>query len=265
MLEIKDLRVVYGSTIALQGASFTVGDGEALALLGANGAGKTSTLRAISRLIPSTGSILFDGVDVRTLPPEELARRGLIHVPEGRHVFGSLTVQDNLLVGMTARARRKQSFSIDDVYDVFPALVPLRRRLGWALSGGEQQMVAIGRALLSAPRLLMLDEPSLGLAPVVVKSVYEALAKVKDQLPILLVEQNAAVGLSVCDRGVVLLSGKVVVEGTSAQLSDRKSLLESYLGHGGEVEYDKAVDGEGAGAAKSAGAGDALTVVDSPA
>jgi branched-chain amino acid transport system ATP-binding protein len=232
MLDVRNLGVRYGSTEAVTDVSLTIGAGEAVALLGANGAGKTSTLRAVSRLIPSTGTILFDGDDVSRLAPEQLARRGLIHVPEGRRLFGTLTVQDNLLVGMTARAGRKTGFGIDEVYDLFPALQPLRKRLGWALSGGEQQMVAIGRALLSAPKLLMLDEPSLGLAPIVVSAVYQALANVKGEMPILLVEQNASVGLSICDKGLVLQSGTVVVEGSAAELSDRSALMDSYLGHG---------------------------------
>ena len=240
MLEVRNLRVLYGSTEAVADVSLRIGDGEAVALLGANGAGKTSTLRAISRLVPSTGAVLFDGADVTRVAPEQLARRGLIHVPEGRRLFGTLTAHDNLLVGMTARAGRSPKFSVDDVYDLFPALQPLRKRLGWALSGGEQQMVAIGRALLSSPMLLMLDEPSLGLAPIVVKAVYQALADVKREMPILLVEQNATVSLSVCDNGLVLQSGVVVVEGSAAELSDRSALMDSYLGHG--VDEDIAVD-----------------------
>ncbi|MFE2432760.1 ABC transporter ATP-binding protein [Streptomyces sp. NPDC059373] len=259
MLEVRDLRVRYGTTEAVAGADLTVAAGEALALLGANGAGKTSTLRAVSRLIPSSGTVRFDGENVTRTAAEELARRGLIHVPEGRHVFGSLTVNDNLLVGTTARGKRPATFGLDDVYDLFPALKPLRKRLGWALSGGEQQMVAIGRALLSSPRLLMLDEPSLGLAPIVVKAVYQALAQVKREMPILLVEQNASIALSVCDKGAVLLSGRMVVSGTAAELGDRAALLESYLGHGGaddsadgvvgdeaeEPEHDERTTGEG--------------------
>jgi branched-chain amino acid transport system ATP-binding protein len=234
MFEVNSLGVSYGTTRAVDGLDLTVPAGAAIALLGANGAGKTSTLRAISRLIGSDGTIGFDGADVTRLPPEELARRGLIHVPEGRHVFASLTVHDNLLVGQTSRAKRKPLFTTDSIYDLFPAIAPLRKRYGWALSGGEQQMVAIGRALLSAPRLLMLDEPSLGLAPVVVKAVYAALAEVKPEMSILLVEQNAAVALSLCDRGYVLLSGRCVLDGTAAELGDREALLDSYLGHGTE-------------------------------
>jgi branched-chain amino acid transport system ATP-binding protein len=234
MLEVRNLRVLYGSTEAVADVSLEIGDGEAVALLGANGAGKTSTLRAISRLVPSSGQVIFDGSDVTGVAPEQLARRGLIHVPEGRRLFGTLTTQDNLLVGMTARAGRRAKFGVDDVYDLFPALPPLRKRLGWALSGGEQQMVAIGRALLSAPKLLMLDEPSLGLAPIVVKAVYQALADVKQEMPILLVEQNATVSLSVCDKGLVLQSGSVAIEGSATELSDRSALMDSYLGHGTE-------------------------------
>jgi branched-chain amino acid transport system ATP-binding protein len=191
-------------------------------------------LRAVSRLVPSQGTITFDGADVSKTAPENLAARGLIHVPEGRHVFSALTVHENLQVGQTARSGRKPVFELADVYELFPPLKSLRKRIGWALSGGEQQMVAIGRALMSAPRLLMLDEPSLGLAPIVVKAVYQALAKVKDEMPILLVEQNAAVALSLCDRGYVLLSGEVALKGTADDLSDRDAMLDSYLGHGSQ-------------------------------
>jgi len=240
MLELRGLRVTYGSTVAVDRIDLDVPAGQATALLGANGAGKTSTLRAISRLIPSEGSILFDGDDVAKVQPETLASRGLIHVPEGRHVFSALTVHENLLVGQTARSGRTPVFDLDDVYDLFPALKPLRKRLGWALSGGEQQMVAIGRALMSAPRLLMLDEPSLGLAPIVVSAVYAALAKVKAELPILLVEQNATVALSLCDRGYVLLSGDVAMSGTADDLGDREAMLDSYLGHKGDEEPEPA-------------------------
>jgi branched-chain amino acid transport system ATP-binding protein len=236
MLELSDVSVTYGSTVALKEVSLEVGSGEVVALLGANGAGKTSTLRAASRLIPATGTIRFDGQDVAGVAPEELARRGLIHVPEGRHVFSTLTVHENLLVGQTAAGKRTRTFSLDDVYVLFPALVPLRKRYGWALSGGEQQMVAIGRALLASPRLLMLDEPSLGLAPIVVKAVYQALSEVKREMSVLLVEQNASVALGLCDRGYVLLSGELVLAGKADELGDRDALLDSYLGHAADPE-----------------------------
>jgi branched-chain amino acid transport system ATP-binding protein len=246
MLEVSSLGVSYGSSRAVDGVDLTVGRGEAVALLGANGAGKTSTLRAISRLIPSGGTIRFDGGDVTKLAPEELARRGLVHVPEGRRVFANLTVHDNLLVGKSSRAGRTPLFTIGAVYDLFPAIAQLRKRYGWALSGGEQQMVAIGRALMSSPRLLMLDEPSLGLAPIVVKAVYRALAEIKSEMPVLLVEQNSAVALSLCDRGYVLASGQCVLHGTTAELGDRQALLDSYLGHGIDDEPVESVESGGA-------------------
>jgi branched-chain amino acid transport system ATP-binding protein len=231
MLEVDSLQVSYGSTEAVKNVTLSVAHGGATALLGANGAGKTSTLRAISGLVASEGTITFDGESVRGTRPENLARKGLTLVPEGRHVFASLTVQENLLVGMTARAKRVPVFSVSDVYDLFPALQRLRSRRGWTLSGGEQQMVAIGRALLASPKLLMLDEPSLGLAPLVVKAVYQALADVKARLPLLLVEQNAALGLQLCDKAYVLQAGSLVLSGNSADLTDRQAMLDSYLGH----------------------------------
>jgi branched-chain amino acid transport system ATP-binding protein len=234
MLEVRGLRVTYGSTVAVKGIDLDMPAGQATALLGANGAGKTSTLRAISRLISSKGQVIFDGKDVSRMPPEQLASHGLIHVPEGRRVFSALTVHENLLVGQTARSGRKPIFGIEDVYALFPLLDPLRKRLGWALSGGEQQMVAIGRALMGSPRVLVLDEPSLGLAPIVVRAVYKALDRIKSETSLLLVEQNAAVALTVCDRGYVLLSGRVALAGSAAELSDREALLDSYLGHGVE-------------------------------
>jgi branched-chain amino acid transport system ATP-binding protein len=229
MLEIKDLEVSYGAIQAVRGLSLAVNAGEVVSLLGPNGAGKTSSLRAITALEPYRGSITFDGKEVRSLGPEGCAKAGLIHVPEGRHVFPTLTVHENLQVGVTAaRGRAGQSF--DEVYDLFPALVPLKEREGWALSGGEQQMVAIGRALVAAPRVLLLDEPSLGLAPIVVKAVFAALAEVRSQTPILLVEQNTAQALTLADHGSVMVHGEVVLRGSAAELGDRSAVLASYLG-----------------------------------
>lgn len=259
MLDVTALGVSYGSTRAVDGIDLHVGAGEAVALLGANGAGKTSTLRAISRLIPSEGTFTFDGDDVTKLSPSDLARRGLVHVPEGRHVFANLTAHENLLVGETSRNKRKQMFSVSDLYDLFPAIKPLQKRYGWALSGGEQQMVVIGRALMSSPRLLMLDEPSLGLAPVVVKAVYKALREIQADLSILLVEQNASVALSLCGRAYVLSTGKCVLQGTADELGDRDTLLDSYLGHA--VDPDE-IEGElevGPGASDAAPAATAAT------
>lgn len=230
MLEITSLEITYEGTHAVRDLDMTVAAGSAIALLGPNGAGKTSTLNAISGLVPYRGSIVFDGTNLAKLPPEKIARAGLIHVPEGRRVFPPLTVHENLLVGMTAAQGRTGGYSLSDVYDLLPALVPLRKRAGWALSGGEQQMVALGRGLVAAPRLLMLDEPSLGLAPIIVKTVFAALAEVAQRTPVLLVEQNSTVALSVCQHASVLVKGELVLSGTAEEMSDREGLIDSYLG-----------------------------------
>lgn len=230
MLEVRGLRVTYGSTVAVEGLDLTVDDQGAAALLGPNGAGKTSTLRAISRLIPHTGTVTFDGEDLAGLAADEVARRGMVHVPEGRHVFPTLTVEENLRMGQVAARRRPRGFSLDDIYDLFPALTPLRSRDGFALSGGEQQMVAIGRALVAAPKLLLLDEPSLGLAPVIMKAVFKALDDIRQRTPLLLVEQNTQQALAVCDRASVMVNGRIEMTGKSDELSDRQALLASYLG-----------------------------------
>ncbi|WP_327002606.1 ABC transporter ATP-binding protein [Dactylosporangium sp. NBC_01737] len=230
MLEVEELHVRYGTTHAVRGVSLTVGAGEAVALLGPNGAGKTSTLRAISRLTAATGALRFDGEDLTGLAAEQVARRGLIHVPEGRRVFVDLTVHENLLLGMTARQGRAGGFSLDEVYDLFPALVPLRRRLGFALSGGEQQMTAIGRGLVAAPRMMLIDEPSLGLAPVVVEAVAETLVAVRSRVALLVIEQNVHVAVRVCQRAAVLNGGAIVMQAPVDELHDRDTLLASYLG-----------------------------------
>jgi branched-chain amino acid transport system ATP-binding protein len=227
MLQVRGLEVDYGAVRAVRGIDLDVGEREVVALLGPNGAGKTSTLRAITALESYKGSITFDGDEVSKLGTEACARRGLIHVPEGRHVFPTLSVHENLQVGTTAARGRAPDYGIDDVYDLFPAL---RERQGWALSGGEQQMVAIGRALVAAPRLLLLDEPSLGLAPIVTKAVFAALRQVSARTPVLLVEQNTAQALAIATRAAALVGGKIVMSGTAAELGDRGALLDSYLG-----------------------------------
>jgi branched-chain amino acid transport system ATP-binding protein len=229
-LEIRELAVSYGPVLAVRQINVDVKQGEVVAMIGPNGAGKTSTLRAISGLVGYQGSITFDGLDCKKATIEQLARAGLIHVPEGRHVFPSLNVHENLQVGTTAGAGRTEGFSIDDVYDLFPPLAVLRKRDGWALSGGEQQMVAIGRALVAKPRLLLLDEPSLGLSPKYTQSVYAALAQVRDRIPMLLVEQNTVMALKHCSRAAVMVGGKLVLEGTAEELADREALVASYLG-----------------------------------
>jgi branched-chain amino acid transport system ATP-binding protein len=230
MLEIRGLEISYGPVRAVRGVDIDVKIGEVVALVGPNGAGKTSTLRAISGLVPYTGSVRFDGLDCRKVNIEDLARAGLIHVPEGRHVFPSLNVHENLQLGTTAGTGGREGFSIDDVYDLFPPLQDLRKRDGWALSGGEQQMVAIGRALVAKPRLLLLDEPSLGLSPKFMSAVYSALSQVSDRIPMLLVEQSTVMTLLHCSRAAVMVGGKIVLEGTAADLADRETLVASYLG-----------------------------------
>ena len=230
MLQIRGLEVSYGPVKAVRGIDVDVEMGEVVALIGPNGAGKTSTLRAISGLVSYQGSVVFDGVDCRKASIEQLARQGLVHVPEGRHVFPSLNVHENFQVGAIAGTGRSEGFSIDDVYDLFPPLQPLRKRDGWALSGGEQQMVAIGRALVARPRILLLDEPSLGLSPQFTQAGYGALAQVSDRIPMLLVEQNTVMALKHCTRAAVMVGGSLVLEGTAADLADREALVASYLG-----------------------------------
>jgi len=241
MIEVRGLEVSYGAVEAVRGVDLSMDSGERVALLGPNGAGKTSTLRAISNLTPHRGTVIFDGVDLGKTAAENVTRMGLIHVPEGRHVFPTLTVHENLQVGTVARAGRQGGFSLDDVYDLFPSLKRLSARGGWALSGGEQQMVAIGRALVGAPRLLVLDEPSLGLAPVVTRVVFEALAEVAKQTPLLIVEQNSTMALRVCTRAFVMVGGRFVMSGAAAELHSRQELLRSYLGQRDEAVEDAAV------------------------
>jgi len=250
VLEIRALEVTYGPVQAVCGIDVDVKVGDVFAMIGPNGAGKTSTLRAISGLVSYKGTVTFDGVDCRRETIEGLARLGLIHVPEGRHVFPTLNVHENLQVGTTAAHARTDGFSIDDVYDLFPPLKALQKRDGWALSGGEQQMVAIGRALVAKPRLLLLDEPSLGLSPKFMQAVYNALAQVSDRIPMLLVEQNTVMAFRYCTRAAVMMGGRFVLEGTAQDLADRERLVASYLGeeHAHASEVEEAVDaGDAAG------------------
>lgn len=230
LLDVEDLRVTYGPIVAVDSISFTLASGDVLALLGSNGAGKSTTLRAISGLTPFEGKVTFEGRSVAGRSPERLARAGLIHVPEGRRIFPTLTVHENLQVAATPRGDRADALGVDDVYELFPPLADLCDRGGWALSGGEQQMLAIGRGLVGAPRVLLLDEPSLGLAPTIVDVVFDALAEIRHRVPLLLVEQNTAVALEVCTRVIVLSEGRVALTGTPDELSDRSDLIDSYLG-----------------------------------
>jgi branched-chain amino acid transport system ATP-binding protein len=241
MLQVEQLDIHYGSAHAVRSVDLDVGTGEALALLGPNGAGKSSTLRAISGLTPYGGVIRFDGVDLASMSVNQRALAGIIHVPEGRRVFADLTVHENLVIGRTA-ANGRTAFSYDDVYSLFPALARLRKRLGFALSGGEQQMVALGRALVGAPRLLMVDEPSLGLAPLVASNVTDALLEIKSRTSLLVVEQNVHLALKICSRAIVLRAGEVVLRATSDELDDRDALLSKYLGQSDIVAAAAAVE-----------------------
>jgi len=230
VLEVEDVRVSYGTTRAVQGMGLSVGAGEAVCLIGPNGAGKTSLLAAISGMESAGGSFRFDGEDVSRLSSFQRARRGIVLVPEGRRVFADLTVHENILVGATSVRKRPMRFRPDDAYDIFPALTRLRNRRGGLLSGGEQQMVALARGLLGSPRLLMVDEPSLGLAPAVCKQVYGALEHIAGEVALLIVEQNTNDALRLCERGYVAAGGRIVLSGTSAELADREALVETFLG-----------------------------------
>jgi len=229
MLKLSNVSVNYGVVRALNDVSFDIPEGHITALLGSNGAGKTSLLRAVSGLVPYSGSITFDGTEVSKLGPEKLARSGVLQVPEGRRVVADLTVLENLKLGLTALGGRQSKVTIDSVFDIFPALASMKEREGWMLSGGEQQMLAIGRALVAAPRLLLLDEPSLGLAPVIIKAVYEALATVLKGTTVLLVEQSTANALSLCNEAVVLAQGNVSAKGAPS-IFTRDFLAKAYLG-----------------------------------
>jgi branched-chain amino acid transport system ATP-binding protein len=232
MLEIEDLDVRYGGVRALSQFNLTVQPGEIVALLGPNGAGKTTTLRAISGLVaPSIGSITFDGRRIDRLPPEEVVRRGIAHVPEGRQVFPELSVEENLLIGAYAHRGQLKS-RLAALYARFPILKERRAQPGANLSGGEQQMLVIARALMGAPRLVLLDEPSMGLAPRTVQQVFELLRSLntQDGTALLLVEQNARMALGLASRAYLLETGSVVMSGTAEEVRTSPALAGSYLG-----------------------------------
>jgi branched-chain amino acid transport system ATP-binding protein len=223
----------YGAVPAVSDVSITVGEGEAVGLLGANGAGKSTTLRAISGLVrPTSGTITFSGKNIASLPAYEIAELGIAHVPEGRQVFPELTVKENLEIGAyipTAKAARTRT--LDLVFNIFPVLAERRRQLAGTMSGGEQQMLAVGRGLMLQPRLLMLDEPSLGLAPVVTDATFQKIQEIHAMgTAILLVEQNVGRALTLVQRAYVLESGKVIMHGTSAELANNKQVQAAYLG-----------------------------------
>ena len=232
MLEIKDLNVFYGAIHALKGISLTVGDGELVSLNGANGAGKSTTLQTISGLLHSrTGSIEFLNENLMGVPAFKIVSRGLAQVPEGRRVFLQMTVEENLEMGAYTQPNATIAPGLERVYDQFPRLKERRRQIAGTLSGGEQQMLAMGRALMSNPKLLMLDEPSMGLAPILVEQIFEIIRSLhKAGTTILLVEQNAQAALSVADRGYVLETGKIVTTGTGAELLASPAIKKAYLG-----------------------------------
>ena len=232
-LEIKDLHVSYGGIRALKGVDLTVEEGQIVTLIGANGAGKSTTLRAISGLQkPQSGSILYGGEELVGLPAKEIVRRGIIHVPEGRRVFPDMTVAENLKIGAFLRKDKDGIASdMDYVYSLFPRLKERSWQPAGTLSGGEQQMLAVGRALMSRPKVLMMDEPSLGLAPLIVKDIFSIIRRVNaDGITVLLIEQNANAALRVADYGYVLETGTIALTGTGEELLRNESVREAYLG-----------------------------------
>ena len=232
-LEIKDLYVSYGGIRALKGIDLTVEEGQIVTLIGANGAGKSTTLRAISGLQkPQSGSILYGGEELVGLPAKEIVRRGIIHVPEGRRVFPDMTVAENLKIGAFLRSDKDGIASdMEYVYTLFPRLKERSWQLAGTLSGGEQQMLAVGRALMSRPKVLMMDEPSLGLAPLIVKDIFSIIRRVNDDgITVLLIEQNANAALRIADYGYVLETGTIALTGTGEELLKNESVREAYLG-----------------------------------
>jgi branched-chain amino acid transport system ATP-binding protein len=232
MLEVNDLSVSYRGIRALRGVSLSVAAGETVALIGPNGAGKSSLLNALSGLVTKAGgTVSFNGQDITRASPWRVSAAGLLQVPEGRQVFPGMSVQENLLLGATALNGRPATWGLDQVYAIFPILRERQAQLAGSLSGGQQQMLAIARGLMGGPRLLLLDEPSLGLAPVIVRQVFQALIGLKQAgLTILLVEQNARQALAASDRAYVLEQGRIVRSGASADLASDPAIIASYLG-----------------------------------
>jgi len=231
LFELKDLEVSYGSIAAIKGISLEVYKGEIVTILGANGAGKTTTMRTISQLLKAkAGSIKFKGEELTKLPAHKIVKLGISHSPEGRRVFGILTVEENLMLGAFTQSKLDREV-LDWVYQLFPRLKERRKQLAGTLSGGEQQMLAIGRALMSKPELLLLDEPSLGIAPILVKEIFKEIKNISESgVTVLLVEQNAKAALKLADRGYVLDVGKIALSGTSAELLASEKVQEAYLG-----------------------------------
>jgi branched-chain amino acid transport system ATP-binding protein len=233
VLRLEDIHTFYGPIEALKGISLDVGDGEIVTLIGSNGAGKTTTLRSVNGLNhPRRGKIFFQGADVTTAPAHEIVRRGISQSPEGRKLFPRMSVTENLEMGAFQRTDRSEMRDdLDRVYTLFPRLAERKSQKAGTMSGGEQQMLAIGRALMARPKLLLLDEPSMGLAPILVEKIFEIVKEINGQgTPILLVEQNALMALDVADRGYVLETGKVVLAGDAASLRQDEQVRKTYLG-----------------------------------
>lgn len=233
MLEVKDLNVYYGMIQALKGISFEVNEGEVIALIGANGAGKTTTLHTITGLHPAkSGSVIFDGKDLTKIAPHKIVSMGMAHVPEGRRVFAELSVYENLKMGAYTRTSKSEiEESLTNVYDRFPRLKERRNQMAGTLSGGEQQMLAMGRALMSKPKIILMDEPSMGLSPILVNEIFDIIRSVsKSGTTVLLVEQNAKKALSIADRAYVLETGRIVTEGKASELLEDDAIRKAYLG-----------------------------------
>lgn len=233
MLKVRDLEVYYGKVYALQGVNIEVAKGETVAVLGANGAGKSTLLNTIVGVVqPSNGDILFEDKSIVGQPAHEIRKLGVGYVPEGRRVFSDMTVYENLVIGAyTLRDSDQQEQNLESVYSTFPVLRERHRQLAGTLSGGEQQMLAIGRALMSAPEIMLLDEPSLGLAPLIVKDIFHVLQEINARgVTVLLVEQSANLALKLANRAYVLESGNVTIQGTAEEISSSESVIEAYLG-----------------------------------
>lgn len=233
MLEVKNLQVYYGVIQAIKDVSFTVNEGEVIALIGANGAGKTTILHTVTGLITAkSGEVLYEGLDLQKIPPHKIVSLGIAHVPEGRHVFAQLTVYENLLMGaFTRKDKTEIEESLANVYKRFPRLRERKNQLAGTLSGGEQQMLAMGRALMSKPKIILMDEPSMGLSPILVAEIFDIIKSIsKSGTTVLLVEQNAKKALSIADRAYVLETGKIVLTDDAKKLMDNESVKKAYLG-----------------------------------
>ena len=232
LLEIQDLQVSYGNIQALRGVSLHVDEGEIITLIGANGAGKSTLMNTIMHVVPAkSGSIIYQGSDITGLETRAIVQKGIILAPEGRQIFPAMTVMENLEMGGYFQTERENSETLKQVYELFPILQERSAQVGQTLSGGEQQMLAIGRAMMAKPKVLLLDEPSLGLAPIIVSSLFKLISKIREMgVTILLVEQNARIALKTADRAYVLETGNIVMEGTAKELLKSDAITKEYLG-----------------------------------